>query len=254
MIKKALVVILLFGTLNAISWGLTGHRVIAEIAQKHINSKTQKELKRVFEHESLAFNANWMDFVKSDTSYDYMKPWHYATIPDNKTYEQAGTPPEKDILWAINNFTGQLKSDTLTLDQERFALRCLIHLVGDIHQPLHVGNGEDKGGNEVKIKFFWKNSNLHQVWDSGMIDGEQLSFTEWAMFLDHSEKGEIERLQNSKPLDWVNESKALRASVYDTKGEDNLTYQYVYSHQAIVHRRLKEAGIRLAGLLNEIYK
>jgi len=253
-IKKALFVIALFSTLNAISWGLTGHRAIAEIAQKHINSKTQKELKRVFGNESLAFNANWMDFVKSDSSYDYMKPWHYATIPDDKTYEQVGTPLEKDILWVINDFTGQLKSDTLTLDEERFALRCLIHLVGDIHQPLHVGNGEDRGGNDVKIKFFWQNSNLHQVWDSGMIDAEKYSYTELAMLIDNSNNGEIERLQNSTPLDWANESKALRSSVYDTKGEDNLTYEYVYNHQAIVHRRLKEAGIRLAGLLDDIYK
>jgi len=254
MLKKIVFVLALFVSANAISWGLTGHRVVGEIAQKHLSGKAKKNLHRVFGHEGLAYNANWMDFIKSESSYDYMKPWHYCTIPEGKTYAEAGTPEEKDILWAINNFTGQLKSDTLTLDEERFALRVLIHLVGDIHQPLHVGNGEDRGGNDVKIKFFWKSSNLHRVWDSGMIDGEKLSFTEFASMLDHNEKGEIEKLQNSTPLDWANESKALRASIYDTKGKDNLTYSYVYDHKAQVHRRLKEAGVRLAGLLNEIYK
>jgi len=254
MIKKATFVLALFISFNAISWGLTGHRVVGEIAQKHLSSKAKKNLQRVFGHQGLAYNANWMDFVKSESSYNYMKPWHYCTIPDGKTYAEAGTPEEKDIIWAITNFTGQLKSDTLTLNEERLALRVLIHLVGDIHQPLHVGNGEDRGGNDVKLKFFWQSSNLHRVWDSGMIDGEKLSFTELASILDHNKKGEIEKLQNSTPLDWANESKALRASVYDTKGKDNLTYDYVYDHKAQVHRRLKEAGVRLAGVINEIYK
>lgn len=254
MIKKIVFVLAFFISFNAISWGLTGHRIVGEIAQKHLNRKSKKELKRVFGHQSLAYNASWMDFVKSDPTYDYMKPWHYCTIPDGKTYAEAGTPEEKDIIWAINNAAGQIKSDTLSLDEEQFALRILIHLVGDIHQPLHVGNGEDRGGNDVKIKFFWQNSNLHRVWDSGMIDGDKLSFTEWARFIDHNEKGEIERLQNSTPLDWANESKALRKSVYDTKGADNLTYNYVFEHKAEMNIRLKMAGIRLAGLINEIYK
>ncbi len=253
MVKKVFLIVALLGALQAVSWGLTGHRVVGLIAQKHLSSKAKKNLHRVLGHQSLAQNANWMDFVKSEPAYDYMKPWHYCTIPDGKTYAEAGTPSEGDIIWAINQFTGQLKSDTLTLEEERFAVRVLIHLVGDIHQPLHVGNGLDKGGNDVKIKFFWQNSNLHRVWDSGIIDYEKLSFTEWARFLDHNDMGEIEQLQNSTPLDWANESKALRQSVYATGNANNLTYQYVHDHKAELERRLKEAGIRLAGLLNDIY-
>jgi len=252
--KKIVTILALFISYNAISWGNVGHRVVGEVAQKHLSKKAKKELHRVFEHESLAYNANWMDHMKSESKYDYMKPWHYCTIPDDQTYAEAGTPHEGDIIWAINNFTGQLKSDTLTVDEERFALRILIHLVGDIHQPLHVGNGEDRGGNSVKINFFWKDSNLHGIWDSGMIEGEKLSFTEWAMFIDHNETGEVEELQNSSPLDWANESKAMRASVYEFNGKDNLTYNYVHTHRKNVERRLKQAGIRLAGLINEIYE
>lgn len=254
MAKKILIIIALFGAYSAGSWGLTGHRVVGLIAQKHLTKKAKKNLHRVLGHQSLAQNANWMDFIKSEPKYNYMKPWHYCTIPDGKTYVETGTPKEGDIIWAITHFKGQLTSDTLTLDEERFAIRALIHLVGDIHQPLHVGNGEDRGGNDVKIKFFWKSSNLHSIWDSGMIDYEKLSFTEWATFVDHNEKGEIERLQNSTPLDWANESKALRSSVYDIGNSKNLTFRYVHDHKAQVELRLKQAGIRLAGLLNEIYK
>ncbi|MCP4459243.1 MAG: S1/P1 nuclease [Cytophagales bacterium] len=252
--KKVTVILALIISYQAISWGATGHRVVGEIAQKHLTKKSKKNLNRVFSHESLAYNATWMDDMKSYSEYDYMKPWHYATIPDGQTYEQAGTPEEGDIIWAINNFTAQLKSDTLTLDEERFALRILIHLVGDIHQPLHVGNGEDRGGNSFKIKYFWEDSNLHRVWDSGMIDGQKLSFTEWAMFIDHNEIGEVEKLQNSTPLDWANESMAMRESVYDTKGSDNLTYAYTQEHRKDIQLRLKQAGIRLAGLINSVYE
>lgn len=252
--KKTVFLLSFVLSFQALSWGPTGHRVVGLIAQKHLSRKAKKELYRVLGHESLAYNANWMDYIKSERKYDYMKPWHYCTIPDGQTYAEAGTPEEGDIIWALNHFTGQLKSDTLTLDEERFALRVLIHLVGDIHQPLHVGNGEDRGGNDVKIKYFWKDSNLHRVWDSGMIDGEKLSFSEWARFADHNEEGEVEKLQNSTPLDWANESKAMRPSVYDFGGRDNLTYEYVHAHRKDVEKRLKEAGIRLAGLINSIYE
>lgn len=252
-VKKVLFILLLLVSYNALSWGLTAHRIIGEIAQNHISKKAKKNLKRVFGQESLAFNANWMDLMKSNPDYSYMWSWHYCTIPDDKTYEQIGTPPEKDIIWALNNTMGQLKSDTLNIDEERFALRLLIHLVGDIHQPLHVGNGKDKGGNDVKVLFFGKKSNLHRVWDSEMIDYQKLSFTEWTRMLDNYEKKEIKKLQSSTVLTWANESKMLRASVYDIKGKD-ISYRYIYEHKYQVKIRLKEAGIRLAGILNEIYK
>ena len=252
--KKTLAILALFISFNAISWGNTGHRVVGEIAQRHLSKKAKKELSRVLGHEGLAYNANWMDYMKSERQYNYMRTWHYCTIPDDQTYAEAGTPESGDIIWAINNFTGQLKSDTLTLDEERFALRVLTHLVGDIHQPLHVGNGEDKGGNDVKIKYFWNDSNIHRIWDSEMIDGEKLSFTEWAKFVDHSGIGEVAKLQSSTPLDWANESKAMRASVYEFNGKDNLTYDYVHAHRKDVEQRLKQAGIRLAGLINSVYE
>ena len=159
------------------SWGQTGHRVVGQIAEQHLSKKAAKAVKKILGTASLADVANWMDFIKSEPAYDYMKPWHYCTIPDGQSYAETGTPEEKDIVWAIDKFKKDLMSDTASLETKQFALKSIVHLIGDIHQPLHVGNGTDRGGNDVKIQYFWQNSNLHRIWDSGIIDGQNLSYT-----------------------------------------------------------------------------
>ncbi len=250
---KVFLLLILFQGSQALSWGLTGHRVVGEIAQHHLSKKARKAIRQILGHESLADVANYLDFIKSDSTYDYLKPWHYVTIPDGQTYATASKAPEGDVISGIRYFTGRLKSDTLTLAEKQFALKALVHLVGDIHQPLHVGNGQDRGGNDVKVKYFWQNSNLHRVWDSGMIDSQKLSYTEWARKLDHTDKALLEKWQASDVEDWAAESMALRSSVYDLPASGNLSYRYNYDHLHQVELRLHQAGIRLAGLLNEIF-
>lgn len=251
---KVLVVLGLFITIKAASWGLAGHRVIGDIAQQYLSKKARKELVNVMGTESLVDVANYMDFIKSDSQYDFMGTWHYVTIPDGETYATIEKEPEGDVIWAIDKFVGELKSDTLTLEEEQFAIKCLVHLVGDIHQPLHVGNGIDRGGNDVKIKYFWENSNLHRIWDSGIIDGQDLSYSEWTLKLNHISKEQVLQWQSASVEDWANESKALRSSVYNFGEQKNLTYRYNYDHIEEVEERLLKAGVRLAGILNDIYQ
>ena len=131
----------------------------------------------------------------------------------------------------------------------------LVHLVGDLHQPLHVGNGLDKGGNDVKLKWFWGNSNLHRVWDSQLIDGKQYSYTELANVIDHATDEEIKYWQSTSVRDWAHESMDLRNQCYENIPEDsNIGYEYSYKNWELVQKRLLQAGIRLAGVINEIYK
>ena len=251
---KILIIFGFFLTVNAISWGLTGHRVIGDIAQQHLTRKAKKGITKILGTESLADVGNWMDFIKSDPQYNYMNVWHYVTIPDGETYATSTKDPNGDIIWAIDKFIGELKSDTLNHEEKKFALKCLVHLVGDIHQPLHVGNGKDKGGNDIKIKYFWQNSNLHRIWDSGIIDGQNLSYSEWTVKLNHVTKQELALWQSASVIEWANESMALRPSVYDFGDKKNLTYRYNYDHIAELEGRLLKAGVRLAGILNEIYQ
>ena len=166
-------------TTYSYGWGQTGHRVVGSIAEYHLSKKARKNLKIILNGQSIAMVGNFMDEIKSDSTYDLYNPWHYCTIPDGKTYEEAGTPDEGDIIYAIQFFISELQSKKLNSMDEAFALKCLIHLVADIHQPLHVGNGDDRGGNDVQVEYFWSNSNLHRVWDTGIINGQNLSYTEY---------------------------------------------------------------------------
>ncbi|MEQ6118941.1 S1/P1 nuclease [Reichenbachiella sp. MALMAid0571] len=238
---------------KSFSWGKTGHRVVGQIAYNHMTKKARKNVQKILGNESLAMASFWMDNIKSDKNYDYQYYWHFATIPDSLTYEQAGTPDEGDVIIMLQALIEQLKTKKFTYEGELHAIRCITHLIGDIHQPLHVGNGKDKGGNDVKLKYMYETSNLHRVWDSGIIDEQQLSFTEYCEAIDFPTEAQIAEWQNSKVLDWAYESKSYRQQIYDLPEDKFLTYKYTFDNIDTLNLRLLQAGIRLAGILNEIY-
>lgn len=240
-------------TTYSYGWGQTGHRVVGSIAEFHLTKKARKNLKKILGNQSIAMAGNYMDEIKSDSTYDHYKPWHYATIPDGKTYEEAGTPYEGDIIYAINLFIDELKSKTFSSEDEAFALKCLIHLVADIHQPLHVGNGADRGGNDVRVDYFWRNSNLHRVWDTGIIDGQNLSYTEYTSWINHATKSDISKWQSDGILIWAYESMSFRDQIYYLPENHKINYEYNYNNIGLVNHRLLQAGIRLARVLNDIY-
>ena len=237
---------------DSCGWGSTGHRVVGHLATLHLTKKAKKKIDLVLDGQSLAMVSNYMDFIKSDSRFNSYRPWHYATIPDSLNYEQAGTPEEGDVIMAIEYFSNEIRTGEFSKD-ERFALMCLVHLVGDIHQPLHVGNGKDKGGNAVEVKFFSQTTNLHRVWDSDMINHINLSFSEYAISLDTVSENVIQKWQGTTVLDWAKESKSFRSEVYDFPESGNLWYPYMYENTDLLNIRLCQAGIRLAGLLNELY-
>ena len=125
--------------------------------------------------------------------------------------------------------------------------------MGDIHQPLHVGNGDDRGGNDIKVTYFWKSSNLHTVWDSGIIDGQNLSFTEYVNWIDDAPKAQIDQWKNDGIMVWASESMSYRPQIYDLPDDLKINYRYNYDNISIVNLRLEQAGIRLASILEEIY-
>lgn len=250
--KVSFTIILILISLTANAWGPTGHRVTGWVAEKHINKKVKKHLERLLGQESLAMAANWMDEIRSDSKYNYAEDWHWVTIPDGQTYQQTEKNSKGDVIEAIERLTASLKSGKLSLDQEREHLKMLIHLIGDIHQPLHVGHGHDRGGNDTKVTWFGSSSNLHRVWDSQMIDDTRLSYTELAASLEVPDENTIAAWQKSNVYDWAMESVSYRERIYNT-GNGKLAYRYSYDNFHIVRLRLLQAGIRLAAVLNEIY-
>lgn len=232
-------------------WGATGHRATGYIAEKHLSKKAKKAIERILAGQSLAMASTWMDEIRSDSSYNYASDWHWVTIPDGMTYDQVDKNPNGDIIMTLERIISELKSRKYSGREEAERIKMLIHLIGDIHQPLHVGR-PDRGGNDIKIVWFRTDTNLHRVWDSDMIDDTKLSYTELAESLAKPTATQIQTWQSASVRDWANESISYRPQVYDY-GNGRLGYQYSYKYFSIVRERLLQSGIRLAGVLNEIY-
>lgn len=233
-------------------WGATGHRVTGMIAESYLNKKAKKRIVSLLGQESLAMASTWMDDIRSDSTYDYAADFHWVTVETGHTYDQSKKNSRGDVIMTIERLISELKSGKLDRNTEIQDLKFLVHLIGDIHQPLHVGCCDDQGGNKVQVKWFGGNSNLHRVWDSDIIDGTKLSYTELAQSLGRADEATIKSYQGSSVRDWANEAMDYRLKVYDI-GKGNLGYEYSYRNLPLIRERLLAAGIRIAGVLNDIY-
>ncbi|MCF7823181.1 MAG: S1/P1 nuclease [Candidatus Marinimicrobia bacterium] len=244
--------ILLLTASLLLAWGKTGHRVIGRIAEENLTPAAKAGITELFGHSDLARIANWADDIKSDPKWDHSHEWHYCTIIEGEEY----TGPESGgrAVQKVTEFTKLLSQDNLSEKDQKDVLRFLVHFVGDLHQPLHVGNGTDKGGNDVKVTWFRDETNLHSVWDSKMIDHMQYSYTEYAQQLQLGLTDEDRQaMLNPDIMSFVYKSRSFHPQVYDI-GNGKLSWQYIYKNKELMEDRLLKAGYHLAAILNEIYK
>ncbi len=258
--KRAPMVLVLLLILTApasvLAWGPNGHRVVGRIAANHLTAAAAVAVASLIGPEGLDQASTWGDDIRNDPNWQpplkNPSPWHYISIDDQETLETTARDPDGDVLEAIERFSAVLRDPQATRPAKQEALRFLVHFVGDVHQPLHVGRRADRGGNTVEVTPFGEKTNLHSVWDSGLIESEKLSFSELAVFIDHPTLEELRTWQSAAPADWVGESKAVRDRVYKI-GDGKLSYQYAFDHMPLIKRRLLQGGVRLAGLLNSIF-
>ena len=240
--------------LTAFGWGQTGHRTVGQLAEWHLNRRAAKKISALLGPTSLAMVSTWMDEIRSDSTYDYTNTWHWVTVPPGKGYDPTIQEPTGNAYEMVQSLIASLKSDTLTNQREREYLMMLVHLVGDLHQPLHVGTGTDRGGNDLRVQWMGEASNLHRVWDSDMINSKQLSYTELAQYLNRrADAAFVHQWQSTSLSNWLTEAMQLRDTVYDLPEDGQLGYQYSYRNFPVVERQLLLAGVRLAGVLNEVY-
>ncbi|PHS13798.1 MAG: S1/P1 Nuclease [Kangiella sp.] len=248
--------LLLICTTNVLALGQTGHRVTGELAERHINDHTKKALKAILGYETLAEASTWADEMRTDPAEFWQKtasPYHYVTVPKGKTYSEVGAPKQGDAVFALNKFSKIVKNKSSTKEEKSLALKFIVHIIGDLHQPLHAGNGEDHGGNWVKLKFYRKDTNLHRIWDTNLIERRHLSFTEWTNWLDKEiSPSDIKKWETNNPLVWIKESVKIRDVVYPK--EESIGYAYQYKNMPVIKMRLKQAGIRIAYYLDELFK
>jgi len=247
-----LIALVAFCTLDVFGWGATGHRATGYIAEQYMSKKALKKVRALLGGQSLAMVTTWMDEVRSDSTFNHMTDWHWVTIPYGTTYAASVKNPNGDIIMTIERCVAELKTGKLSPEEQALRIRILAHLLGDLHQPLHVGGRNDRGGNDVKVNWFREESNLHRVWDSDMIDDTKLSYTELAESLRKPSAAELKLWRKYDVLGWAAESQSYEKPVYDI-GNGKLGYRYSYQYFPIVRQRLLQAGIRLASILEEIY-
>lgn len=236
-------------------WGRTGHRATGEVAEQHLTKKAKRMVREILDGQNLAFVSTYADDIKSDPAFRKYNPWHYVNLePGESEYTKEKANPDGDLVQAINTSISVLKDKNASREDKAFFLRMLVHFVGDLHQPLHAGRGEDKGGNDIQVRWFGGGSNLHRVWDSEMINDFQMSYTELAYNSDELSREEIRQIQKGSVLDWMYESKELANKVYDSaEVGEKLGYEYMYKWFPVVHDQLQKGGLRLAKILNGIF-
>lgn len=241
---------------QALAWSQIGHRVTGAIGEPLLSPAATKAVREILGNELLAEASTWPDEMRSSPE-DFWQvtanPWHYVTVPVGKTYAEVGAPPQGDAVTALAGFASTLKDPAATLEQKQLALRFSIHIIGDLHQPLHVGNGTDRSGNDVKVIAAGNNTNLHAVWDGFLIDREQLSYSEKTAWLVRRITPELKQQWSvTDPLVWVGESAAIRDTIYPTSSE--ISWKYAFEQQEKVDTRLMQAGVRMAAYFNALFK
>lgn len=259
-VKIFITIILLSAPFASYSWGVLGHRIVGEIASVYLTPKARLAVANILGTESIAIASNWPDFIKSDTSYKYLASWHYVNLPAGlnaeKVYAFLISDTTVNAYNRLNFITLQLKSKKLSQVQKVFYLRLLIHIVGDVHQPLHIGRPEDRGGNSIKVTWFNTPYNLHQIWDNVLINFQQLSYTEYARAINHPTPAQLKLWRSQQAWQWFYHSYQLAEQVYgDVKGADQkLDYEYNFKYIALLEEQLLMGGVHLAAVLNDIYK
>lgn len=242
----------------SMAWGVLGHRIVGEIASSYLTPKTRKAIQQILGNESIALASNWPDFIKSDTNYRYLNSWHYVDIEKNLSFADATDSlrsiAEPNAFNKIEFIVQQLKNKSLPKSDQLMYLRLLIHIVGDVHQPLHVGRKGDRGGNDIKVTWFGESSNLHKIWDEGLIDNQQLSYTEYVNAINFTTPQQRAELQKDPFEKWFYESYEISEKIHeDVKPNDKLGYNYNFKFVETLNGQLLKGGVRLAGLLNQIF-
>jgi hypothetical protein len=330
---KTFILILLCQSTQLFAWGSIGHQVVGEIAQNFLQKSTKRKVKKILGGQNLADVSIWADEIrsrpeqskivaqffketlKSSTADLVRLPtyWHYATLPDGKNYFSLDPVANGDVIWAVKTMISTLQKSKDSF-KRKLALRLLTHYIGDLHQPLHVGNGKDKGANYCWVSWFksryHKNIdptpkepteyvNLHALWDSKIIDHMKLSYTEYAQKIlrlpsyifaternQHIQKDQLNlkkyqtefkslksKWEKDTLMTWIYESRDLRNIAYlgkyktnqlaefcfenfkqnvDAQIIPNVSYDEIEKIYPVIEKRLLQAGIRLAAVLNKV--
>lgn len=241
------------------AWGMTGHRIVGEIANSYLTAKARNEIQQILGTESIAMASNWADFIKADSTFKYLNSWHYIDFDSGLNYSQMQsylkTNTAADAYTKLNFLIKQLKNKNLPKKEKLFYLRMLIHIAEDVHQPFHASRNGDAGGNDIKVFWFGQSSNIHRVWDEQLIEFQKLSYTEYAAAINHVTAKEKASWINQPISKWLYDSYSISEKLHQElrQPDQKLSFQYNFKYLETLNKQLLKGGVHLAALLNQIF-
>jgi hypothetical protein len=244
-----------------LSWGVTGHRTVGKIAEKHLTPAAAAAVHELLGSETLADVSTWADEVRGKPEYQQTGPWHYVNLPMGLPFPEFQKSvegmSEDNVYSALQKLEKEVVDPATPREKKVEALKFIVHFVGDLHQPMHVSKAEDKGGNTIQLNFNGSGTNLHAVWDSKLIDRLGLGYEQLASTVDHATPAQVSQWQKDPMIRWMWESYAVTEKLYaevDAMKSRAIDDKYYEEHIATVEQRLEQAGIRLAGVLNRLFE
>ena len=258
-------IFMLVESISLYAWGPMGHDVVAAIAEQHLTKKARKEIAKLLDGKSIVYYSSWMDKIQNspywNDGYNATKTWHYANVDMGHTYQTMPKEKNGDVVSALEKLTDAMTNHyaELTDSMKVDYLKMIVHMVGDLHCPMHAGRLSDRGGNQTKVRWFRQNTNIHSVWDSKMIESaRKWSHSEWVFHLDRTDRRYRKEVVAGSYEDWFSGTVQNAARIYDYieatgKENPNLTYQFVYDFSPLLEEQLLLGGYRLAYVLNNIF-
>ncbi|MDB5233776.1 MAG: hypothetical protein JWR44_769 [Hymenobacter sp.] len=263
MFRKCIVLLALScAPYSLLAWGVLGHRAVARIAENHLSPSAKREVDLILGHETLPLVSTWPDELRSDPQYKETAPWHYVNVATGLDFAafvaQLTVTPAPAVptnaYTALLQVRKDLKDPKKTAEERLVALKFLVHLVGDVHQPLHVGHAEDRGGNSIQVSWRGRDTNLHSIWDGDLVEYPGFTFTEMAAAYDHAEPAQIKQWQKDDMTTWLFESYQFCTPIYTSAATNpKFDYHFYPGFGPTAEQQILKAGIRLAGVLNELF-
>ena len=254
--KQILAFSLLCLSISLSAYDAVGHRIVADIAYQNLTNKARAQVDKVLGKHGIIYEATWADEVRSDKKYAYSYQWHYQNLNDGMTiadFQKLLDNPKAEgehLFYALDTLTSRLKKDK----NDAEALKFLVHFVGDLHQPMHLGRLEDLGGNKISINWFGKTINLHSLWDSYIIESNKMSYSEFSRYLQDKFEPKRSEFKKYSILQSIEAGYAIRTQIYAYDTTDTNNYHYVYFFADKQDEMLYRGGIQLSNILNDIYR
>lgn len=249
----SLVALLTSVSIASFGWGRTGHHTIVDIAQNYVSNSTLDSISKYLANDTWHAASTWMDELRGNSQYNYMQKWHYINVDKGQAYSPTIENGD-NVVTQLDSAIFNLKNRrNLTPEQVKLNLKVLFHLMGDLHNPLHVGYGSDRGGNDVRVVFNGKSFSLHRIWDTEIIETNQYFKDNISSKLQNTRRRELKRIAKGNATIWFIDGRNALPTVY-TLSSDTITTDYLEQGHPVAENLLFLAGVRLGFTLNDIFR